>query len=452
MYSRNITAFDVETPNRKNDSICSIGICHVKTDGSIVNKEFLVNPEDYFEGLNSGIHGITEEMVKDAPRLPEVWNYISEYFEDSIIIAHNATFDLSVFFKTLIRYNIEAPEIRYVCTQRKAQKHIDKQTCESYSLLSLCSLLGIQLNNHHNALQDAIACAQLFGKLTDKYGYYDEDIKQYRKPVTLPKDAAGTCTKALKTLRGILLGINFDRKIYPEEYSSLQTWTKVYKQYSNYPDVQLCINRINEILSDGIITSDEYNSLLKLTNVDDYEFYFCKVTEAMQLLMGIMEGISCDKRINDMEAFSLYDWLQKYDYLNGTYPYDKIFCMLYLMLEDKHIDSFEEAELLEFINGILHPTEEVLEKQNEIIYNMNQFCLTGDFIHGARNFIESVIIDRGGLISKGVSKKIQYLIVGGLGSPKWAYSEFGEKVAKALELNEKGARIKILKECDLFED
>lgn len=446
MHSINsFTAFDVETPNSKNDSICSIGIHHVKSDGTTIDMDIIINPEDYFEERNISIHRITENLVENAPRFPDIWENISEYFQDSIIIAHNATFDLYVFYKTLKRYKIDVPDINYVCTLQMARRCLDKGACNGYSLPSLCSYLGIQLD-HHNALSDAVACANIFDILTKKYG---SDIKQYDKPTTLSKEAATLCRKALKTLHGILLGINFDCKLYPEELISFQHWVQDYSQYKEYSDIQICINKIDEVLADGLITYDEYSSLLKLTEIDERNQLFSKTTEAIQQLMGIIEGISCDAKINDLEAHRLSDWLLKHDFLNGTYPYDKICSILYKMLDDGHIDSSEESDLLEIIDCILHPTEGI-DEQDEIAYEDSLFCLTGEFAHGSKSQIESIITERGGHMAKNVSKKIQYLIIGDLGSPKWAYGTFGDKVMKAQALNEKGAGIKILKEIDLF--
>lgn len=447
----NFTAFDIETPNRKNASICSIGIYHVKVDGSVVNKEYLINPEDYFEDSNINIHGINEEMVVDAPRFPEVWNYISGFFSDCIVLAHQASFDLSVIFKTLNKYNIETPNIKYICTFQKARRHIDKNSCNSYSLDSLCSILGVQLNKHHKALDDATACAQLFNILIDKYGYFDEDLKAYNNPeIIISKEHSTICKKALNTLHGILLGINFDRKIYTEEHSSLNAWMNDYVQYQIYLDIKLCFNKINEILFDDIITYEEYCSLLKMTDIKDCDHFFCKTTEATQLLMGIIEGISCDSKINDVEANVLKDWLLKYDFLSGFYPYDKIISILIPMLEDNHIDPFEEDELLELIYNLLHPTQKILNEPTEIVYKGNTFCLTGTFTHGTKEDIGSYIEMQGGQMSKSINKKVRYLIVGGEGSSAWSFSTYGGKVKRAMELNENGASIKILDECELF--
>jgi len=64
--ANSFTFFDVETPNSRNNSICSIGIVHVKENEVIFSKEYLVNPEARFDNMNMEIHGITPRMVEHA--------------------------------------------------------------------------------------------------------------------------------------------------------------------------------------------------------------------------------------------------------------------------------------------------------------------------------------------------------------------------------------------------
>lgn len=107
---------DVETPNERNDRICSIAAITV-IDGEISDKFYsLVNPECEFNYKNINIHGISPLSVANAPTFPEIWDSIKEQFKSSIIIAHNATFDLCVLKKTLNHYDIDTYNCFYVCT------------------------------------------------------------------------------------------------------------------------------------------------------------------------------------------------------------------------------------------------------------------------------------------------------------------------------------------------
>lgn len=77
-------------------------------------------------------------------------------------------------------------------------------------------------------------------------------------------------------------------------------------------------------------------------------------------------------------------------------------------------------------------------------------CLTGAFNRGSRSSVQAEIENLGAVVVKGVSSKTDYLIVGGSGSADWKFGNYGDKVKKALEYQEKGKNIKIVSEEDIF--
>lgn len=175
LLNYNFTFVDVETPNFSNSAISSIAIIHMNKDGEITEYHTLVNAKQHFDTFNIELTGITPEMVKDAPTFENVWEDIKEYFEDSIIVAHNARFDLGVISKCLIRENIEIPKIRYMCTVDLSRKYIP---AKSHKLNVLSELLGIELN-HHQADSDTKACMEIFLYINDKVELTDFEIKDY---------------------------------------------------------------------------------------------------------------------------------------------------------------------------------------------------------------------------------------------------------------------------------
>ena len=72
--------------------------------------------------------------------------------------------------------------------------------------------------------------------------------------------------------------------------------------------------------------------------------------------------------------------------------------------------------------------------------------MTGEFKSATKQEISQKIQNLGGIEKTGVSTKLNYLIVGGVGSDAWKFGKIGGKQAKAQELNEKGANIKIIEE------
>ncbi|MCE5188731.1 MAG: 3'-5' exonuclease [Eubacteriales bacterium] len=186
MFERNefdtYTAIDVETPNRYSRSICSIGLVHVEAAGEPQCRCYLVNPEDDFDGINISIHGIRPEDVECEPTLETIWPEIEPFFSGGLLLAHNALFDLPVMRRALERHGIYPEEPwRYLCTLEQSRRHIPKYAFGSHRLDALCEGLGIALENHHDALCDALACANLYEYLRARYGCAPSQIKIYPK-------------------------------------------------------------------------------------------------------------------------------------------------------------------------------------------------------------------------------------------------------------------------------
>lgn len=77
------------------------------------------------------------------------------------------------------------------------------------------------------------------------------------------------------------------------------------------------------------------------------------------------------------------------------------------------------------------------------------FCLSGTFQMGSKEEISSLIVSHGGVILNGVSRKIDYLIVGSRESLKWKYGNYGTKVVKACDMIDQGYQIEIVEESVL---
>ncbi len=155
------TAFDFETASGKNP--CSIGIVQFE-NGEVIDSFYsLINPEiERFNPYTIKIHGITEEDVQLQPNFKEVWDKIRHYFEDTTIVAHNSSFDMSVLIYSLKRYNIIEPKHICFCTLRISRQFLD---LNNYKLTTVAHYYNIIQNNHHNALEDAKICGELFYRL-----------------------------------------------------------------------------------------------------------------------------------------------------------------------------------------------------------------------------------------------------------------------------------------------
>lgn len=151
-------AIDFETANEQRGSACSVGLAWIE-DGRVVRvEERLIRPKEMrFSSFNTAIHGIRPEHVEDSGEFPEVMDEFADDFRGATMIAHNASFDFSVWRSCLDLYRQSYPELSYLCSVKMAQKvwpHLG-----SHKLNILASHLGLSFK-HHNAAEDAAICAE----------------------------------------------------------------------------------------------------------------------------------------------------------------------------------------------------------------------------------------------------------------------------------------------------
>lgn len=149
------TAIDFETMTAERSSACAIGLVKV-IDGNISQRFYsLIKPiPDDRDTDNSLVHGITREMVANAPTFLELWPTINAIVGNDTLVAHNASFDQTVWISQLESYGCsDNPyKYRFICTFKMTELPLDKA----------CKMHGIDIGTHHDALDDAMACAQLY--------------------------------------------------------------------------------------------------------------------------------------------------------------------------------------------------------------------------------------------------------------------------------------------------
>ncbi|MDN6202753.1 MAG: 3'-5' exoribonuclease [Micrococcaceae bacterium] len=155
------TAIDFEPANGFRGSACSVGVTRVR-DGGIVDEAYwLMRPPegfDHFDPRNVQIHGITADMVATAPRFGEVFGELASFIGADTVVAHNAAFDLGVIRSALEVSELAGPAYDFACTVKLARKTYSLQ---SYSLPFVAEAAGSPMENHHDALADARACASI---------------------------------------------------------------------------------------------------------------------------------------------------------------------------------------------------------------------------------------------------------------------------------------------------
>lgn len=436
---------DIENPNSRGNSICAIAVITVEK-GDIVDKKYsLINPEDRFDAINSRITGIDASQIQNAPTLKNYWSEISDILLNNIVVGHNITYDLSVLEKALQRYDIDIPGLEYCCTLELSRKYMN---ADSYKLESLSNYIGYAYEAHV-AINDALAAGKLFEYLQCNYTENSDETHFFYPDNNTKEKIDERLITNLNTLSGIIEGITADDIVSEKEIERLKSWIEdntINRQYTLFAKI---ISELSRILEDNIV--DEYEQIKLKNLVTEYSCskMYCETTLGLQILQGILDGIACDNTIIEAEILKLEKWLREHDYLSGVYPYDKILKLVQDVVEDGMIDQDEKNMLLKAFKEIINPMDVKSAKAEEAGLDGKLFCLSGEFTSASKSQVSQKLQEKGGIEKSGVSAKVDYLFVGGEGSDAWKFGKIGGKIAKALELQEKGAKIHIIAEEDM---
>lgn len=181
-----LIAFDVETPNHRNDRMSAIGITVIENGVITKSGGTLIDPEAPFDEFNMELTGITPAAVQGAMTFDRLWARIGDLFAENVLLAHNAPFDMRVLASCLRAYGLPCPKtLDYACTCSMARRFLPQM--ESHGLAAMCDRYRIELD-HHKADSDARACAAIALRfmaegrdLTPFYRKYD-----VRRMKTLP--------------------------------------------------------------------------------------------------------------------------------------------------------------------------------------------------------------------------------------------------------------------------
>jgi DNA polymerase-3 subunit epsilon len=192
MKLKDLTILDFETSGLKaaRDRVIEMAAIRV-IDGELVTQfSTLVRFEDQLPAKITEITGLTSEQLKDGMDEGNAFRILNRVIGDSVIVAHNALFDLSFFHHTLIRlagrsFSNSFLDTLTICRTRHTYPH---------TLTDMCARYGIELEGAHRSLNDVIGCWKLLEKLNEeksvepdmnRLGY----LRKYGTPEWYPEQA-----------------------------------------------------------------------------------------------------------------------------------------------------------------------------------------------------------------------------------------------------------------------
>lgn len=164
--SQSFVVFDIETTgfSNTNDKITEIGAVKIENFEIVDNFSELINPQKDISYKIQELTGITNDMVKDKPTIEEILPKFMEFIGDSVLVAHNAEFDIGFIREKCRQQNIEFNN-KSIDTLTLAR--ILLPDLKRHRLNVVAKALGVPLLNHHRAVDDARATALIFQKFLD---------------------------------------------------------------------------------------------------------------------------------------------------------------------------------------------------------------------------------------------------------------------------------------------
>lgn len=175
-------------------------------------------------------------------------------------------------------------------------------------------------------------------------------------------------------------------------------------------------------------------------------------------LLGLCKGVLADGMINSAEATFLSEWLQLNKEAADQWPANVIYDRIAYMLRDSHLDAEEEKELLKLLVDVtggdasrlnahgLSGTLPISDPVPSISFAGRRICITGKLLYGSRSKCKQEIEKRNGLVVEAVTRELNYLVIGVVGSRDWAHSSFGRKIQQAVEYRDRGHDLAIVAE------
>ncbi len=164
LHDLSFCVFDLETTggNHLNDKIIEIGLVKVEKLKIVDQKSFLIKPEIQIPEFIQKLTSIKEADVNDAPVIEDVIDEILEFMGDSILVAHNTSFDVPFFNSVLRRLGKEELKNKAICTNLMTKYMIPNLLSSNLHYMS--KIFNLKHQKAHRALDDALASAELLLK------------------------------------------------------------------------------------------------------------------------------------------------------------------------------------------------------------------------------------------------------------------------------------------------
>ena len=249
--------FDLETTGFSPDKNKIIEIGAVKVECGSITERFstFVNPEVPIPFHIEELTSIRDDMVMDAPKIEEILPQFLEFCEGAIMVAHNAEFDMSFIRKNCERQQLTAEftVIDTVALARMLLPHLNR-----FKLDTVAKALGISLDHHHRAVDDAACTAEIFVRFIQML---KDRGMQTLDEVNRMGQASAETIKKLPTYHAIMLAANDVGRINLYKLVSMSHLTYYHKK-PRIPKSEFVKHREGLLLGSACEGGEIYRAIL----------------------------------------------------------------------------------------------------------------------------------------------------------------------------------------------
>ena len=181
----------------------------------------------------------------------------------------------------------------------------------------------------------------------------------------------------------------------------------------------------------------------------------CIDDRQIDTLIGLSKGLLADGKVDQSEAEFLQKWLIQTRQTTDNPVIINLLSKVDAMLEDGVLDNSESVELLQLLHKITGDPSEVGELAKtsnlpvnhpapSVVFQGSQFIFTGTCVYGTRQDCQSAVERLGGINAKGITKDLNYLVIGTYVTDSWIHESYGRKIEKAMRYRDLGIPISII--------
>ena len=167
LSTTNFVVLDVETTGLKpaTDRVCEVGAIKYMAGKEKDRYQTFVDPERPMPKSARAVHGITEEMLSDAPPFEKIAPDLRKFLAQTVLVAHNASFDVSFLnagFERAGMSRLMIPVVDTIALARKVRPGL-----WSYNLDSLAKHFRVKISDRHRSIGDCEVTGKIFWKCFD---------------------------------------------------------------------------------------------------------------------------------------------------------------------------------------------------------------------------------------------------------------------------------------------